>query len=243
VTAPVFLLQPLPDAAELSLSGAEGRHAATVRRLRVGERVDVTDGTGGVARCVVAAVARDQLELDVQQRESLERPTPRLTVIQALIKGERSELAADLLTEVGVDEIVPWQAERSMAKWVTGRSERRWEQAVAEAAKQSRRYWWPVVADAATSTREVEKRLAQGGCAFVLHEAASLPLVSALRGAEPDRDVTLVVGPEGGLSDAEIAAFETAGASLVRLGHSVLRSSAAGCAAATLVLAAMGRWN
>lgn len=244
MTAPVFLLRPLPEADRLTLGGAEGRHAATVRRLRVGERIDVTDGAGRLAECIVAEAGRDRLELDVARRTDVPAPQPRVVVVQALIKGERSELAVELLTEVGVDEIVPWAAQRCVGRWVPERSERRWEQAAAEAAKQARRPRWPVVSALAT-TADVAQRLATASRAYVLHEGAAGSLVALASAATqlPKGERVIVVGPEGGLTDGEMAAFTAAGAHAVRLGPSVLRASTAGCAAAAVLLAACGRWN
>jgi 16S rRNA (uracil1498-N3)-methyltransferase len=242
MTAPVFLLRPLPDADRLTLDGPEGRHAATVRRLRAGERIDVTDGEGRIAECVVAAVGKDRLELDVVTRHCVAEPEPRIVVVQALVKGERSELAVELLTEVGVDEIVPWQAQRCVASWVPERSGRRWEQAAASSAKQARRPRWPEVMEPATS-EEVERRIAKAALALVLHEAATESLTDALAVPPARGEVLIVVGPEGGLTDDELQGFAAAGARTVRLGPSVLRASTAGCAAAAVVLAAAGRWT
>ncbi len=252
MTAPVFLLRPLPDASRLTLDGAEGRHAATVRRLRVGERVDVTDGTGNLAECVVVSAARDHLELDVQQRTFTPEASPRVVVVQALVKGDRSELAVELLTEIGVDEIVPWAAERCVATWVPDKSPRRWGQAAAEASKQARRSRWPIVGELA-SLAAVEDRVRAASQAYLLHEGASQALTALLSTGAPDGEVLvadvlipevlIIVGPEGGVSDREIGALSAAGAEPVRLGPSVLRSSTAGCAAASVVLAARGRWS
>jgi 16S rRNA (uracil1498-N3)-methyltransferase len=246
MTAPIFLLRPLPDAEHLTLDGEEGRHAATVRRLRVGERVDVTDGEGRVAWCVVTGAARDRLELQVERRTEEPEPQPRIVVVQALVKGDRSELAVELLTELGVDEIVPWEAQRCVATWMPERSPRRWEGAAAAASKQSRRARWPVVTPLA-DTAAVQTRLAAATSGFVLHEEAAEPLVRALPtsvdGIVPRGEIVIVVGPEGGLTDNELAGFSSVGAKAVRLGPSVLRASTAGCAAAAVVLAGCGRWG
>ncbi|HSP37804.1 MAG TPA: 16S rRNA (uracil(1498)-N(3))-methyltransferase [Frankiaceae bacterium] len=250
MTAPVFRLDPLPDAGTVVLAGDEGRHAATVRRMRVGERIDVTDGRGTLAECVVSQVGRDRLELRVEQRRSLPTPSPRLVVVQALVKGERSELAVELLTELGVDEIVPWEAERCVARWAGEKSARRWSAAAEAAAKQSRRVHWPLVA-AVAGTDEVAARLARAALAAVLSEAASLPLTSAtplvsadrLASATPnDGEIAVVVGPEGGISPVELESFAAVGARSYRLGDTVLRASTAGAAAASVLLAATGRW-
>ncbi len=241
MTPPVFLLRPLPDGSRLTLDGPEGRHAATVRRVRPGERVDLTDGEGTLAECVVAEAGRDRLELDVLGRSYTAEPKPRITVVQALVKGDRSELAVDLLTEVGVDEIVPWAAQRCVMRWVPEKSPRRWRHAADEASKQARRVRWPVIADLAT-TPQVAQRLA-GARAFVLHEAGTAALARVAGDVPAGADIVVIVGPEGGLSDVELDAFADAGARIVRLGPSVLRASAAGCAAAAVLLAAAGRWN
>ena len=240
LTAPVFLLRPASGDGRLTLDGPEGRHAATVRRLRAGERVDVTDGEGRLAECVWSRVGRDRLELDVVARRLVAAPQPRVVVVQALVKGERSELAVELLTEVGVDEIVPWAAARCVASWVPEKSGRRWEQAAASAAKQARRPRWPVLADVHDSTA-VTSRIGECALALVLHEEAEQPL--AALDLPPAGDVLIVVGPEGGITDEELGAFEAAGARSVRLGPSVLRASTAGCAAAAVVLSATGRWS
>ncbi|OHV29481.1 MULTISPECIES: 16S rRNA (uracil(1498)-N(3))-methyltransferase [Pseudofrankia] len=247
-TTPVFHLAPLPADDAFTLDGPEGRHAATVRRLRVGERLDVTNGAGSLLRCEVAAARRDELDCRVLGRTDVPEPTPRLVVVQALAKGDRGELAVEMLTEAGVDEIVPWPAARSVVRWEGERGARaraRWAATAAEAAKQSRRARWPAVAEPAR-TASVRDRLAAAGLALVLHEAAAVSL-AALPGRHepwpPAGEIVLVVGPEGGLADEELAAFEKAGATAVRLGPTVLRTSTAGVVAAAVLLAATGRWD
>lgn len=245
MTAPLFVVPAgtLPAAASLELTGSEGRHAARVRRLRSGERVDVTDGRGWTAACRVAAALADGLELDVLEQREQPPPTPRLVVVQAIPKGDRGELAVQLLAEAGVDEVVPWPAARSVARWSGERGARsveRWRSTATEAAKQSRRGWFPVVGEPAT-TAEVCVRLDAAALAAVLHESADRPLADA---PVPARgDVILVVGPEGGLSEEELAAFGAAGATAYRLGPTVLRTSTAGVVAAALVLARTARWS
>lgn len=246
MTPPMFLASPelLAGAPQqVLLDGIEGRHAATVRRLAVGERVDLSDGAGRVAECAVSSVGRDELTLLVRRWSSVEPPQPRLVVVQALAKGHRGELAAEMLTEVGADEIVPWAADRSVVRWQGQRGERswqRWQAVIREATKQSRRPLLPVLAPAAC-TAAVVTRLAAADLALVLHEDAALPLAAV---EVPDRgEVVVVVGPEGGVDDAELAAFESAGAHAVRLGPSVLRTSSAGLAAMSVLLSCTSRWQ
>jgi len=239
MTAPLFFVDAAALGADrIVVDGAEGRHAADVRRLRVGERVDVGDGCGHVAHGLVAAVSRGRIEVDVETRAEEAAPSPRFVVVQALAKGGRDLDAVEAMTEVGVDEIVVWTAERSVAK-PTDRTLTKWAATAREAAKQSRRTWVPHVAGP-MSTAEVCTRVESGSLAVVLHEEATEPLASqALPGAG---DVVLVVGPEGGLTDGELAVLRDAGAHVCRLGHSVLRTSTAGVAAVS-VLSAADRWR
>jgi 16S rRNA (uracil1498-N3)-methyltransferase len=242
----------LADRAELQrdavvLSGPEGRHAATVRRLRPGERVDVGDGAGLVAECVVTAHSGRGLELAVLELAVLARrevppPDPVITVVQAIPKGDRGELAVEEMTEVGVDRIVPWAAARSVPVWQAERGARslaKWRATAREAAKQSRRAWLPEVTQPA-SAADVAAVIAKAACAVVLEPDAAAGL-GDLR--PPDSgDLVLVVGPEGGITEAENAAFLAAGAHARRLGPTVLRTSTAGPVAAAILLSRSRRW-
>ncbi|MCF6469562.1 16S rRNA (uracil(1498)-N(3))-methyltransferase [Nonomuraea sp. MG754425] len=243
MTAPVFLAETEHlDGPELTLGGPEGRHAASVRRLRAGERVDLTDGAGAVAECVVREALKDALRLDVLRRYDVERPTPRIVVVQGLPKGDRGELAVEMMTEAGVDVIVPWAAARSITQWKGDKVAKalgRWRSTAREAGKQARRFHLPEVADLA-STRQVERLLAGAARALVLHEEAAEPLSGVPLPA--GGDIVLVVGPEGGVSEEELAAFGAAGAAPTLLGPTVLRTSTAGVAAAAVLLSRTGRW-
>jgi 16S rRNA (uracil1498-N3)-methyltransferase len=239
---PVFVAAAADLTGErLTLRGREGKHASTVRRLGPGERVDITDGAGTVAECIVAAARPGELELTVLARRTVARPMPQVTVLQAIPKGERGELAVELLTEVGADIIVPWAAERSVAVWRgerAAKSQARWSSAAEEAAKQSRRAWFPEVtgqADLVTATG----RVAGASLAIVLDPDAA-DLVSAIK-LPTEGEIVLVVGPEGGISPAEAEAFEAAGATPASLGPTVLRASTAGVVAAGIVLS-QTRW-
>jgi 16S rRNA (uracil1498-N3)-methyltransferase len=244
VSAPLFLVPELPDGPAFTLDGPEGHHAANVQRLRVGERLILADGRGGTATAEVAALGNGTVRLALTGRDVVPAADPRLVVVQGIAKGDRGELAVQAMTEAGVDEIVPWAASRSVAQWRGDRGHRardKWAATAREAAKQARRPWLPSVAgDPDCSTRQVAARLAQAAAAFVLHEAAS----TRLTGAELPRagEIVLVVGPEGGIADAEIDAFVAAGAVPVRLGDAVLRTSTAGVAALAVLSARLGRW-
>jgi 16S rRNA (uracil1498-N3)-methyltransferase len=242
----MFVLAGVASAAAgdaLVLDGDEGHHASAVRRLAVGEQVQLTDGAGAVAVCRVTEVAKGSLTTEVLDVVVHPPEMPRLVVVQALPKGDRGELAVEMLTEVGADVIVPWSASRSIARWKGERAEKslaKWRSTAREAAKQSRRAWFPEVAELAT-TDDVVALLARASVRVVLHEAASGPLADV---PVPGRgEIVIVVGPEGGITDAELEAFSAVGAEPLRLGTSVLRSSTAGVAAAAALLARTPRWR
>ncbi len=241
MSAPLFLHDDLSEDL-LVLTGAEGRHAATVRRVRVGEAVDVADGRGRRARCTVTALGPDTVHLRVLAREVEPVPALRLVLVQALAKGDRGELAVELATEIGVDEVIPWSAQRCVVRWAGPRGElalERWRSTAREAGKQSRRARLPVV-QPALETPALLARMA-GTRTVVLHEQADLALA---RIPLPDcGEVLLVVGPEGGITDGELAQLTAAGGTPVRLGRSVLRTSTAGAAAAAVVSARTSRWS
>jgi 16S rRNA (uracil1498-N3)-methyltransferase len=244
VTAPVFHAPGMDLAAgRVLLDGPEGRHAVSVRRLRPGEEVVLTDGAGtGAYGTVTAAEGKDRLEVTVTGVRTAPEPEPRLVVVQALPKGDRGELAVETMTETGVDVIVPWAAARCVTRWRAERGDKalaKWRATAREAGKQARRLRFPEVT-APASTAGVAELLAGAAFAGVLHEEGSAPLAAAALPA--GGDIVLVVGPEGGVAPEELAAFAGAGAAPYRLGPSVLRTSTAGTAAAAVVLARTGRW-
>ena len=224
------------------VAGAEARHGR-VRRLRPGEQVDLVDGRGRRVTGPVVGISSDEFVVAVEQLLDEGLPAPRLVVVQALAKGERGDAAVEMLTECGVDEIVPWAAQRSVAVWRGDRAARgadRWRAVAHAAAKQSRRARIPDVPELC-DTAAVADRLRDARLALVLHETAAARLSRVTLPAAGD--VMLVVGPEGGISDAELGRVTAAGALPVRMGESVLRTSTAGVAAAAVVLAAAGRWD
>jgi 16S rRNA (uracil1498-N3)-methyltransferase len=240
---PLFLAAPGDLAGQfVTLSGPEGHHAATVRRLRPGERADVGDGAGTLAQCTVTSVGKDSVVLAVRAVHELPPPSPRLAVAQALPKGDRGELAVELMTEVGVDTIIPWSADRSITRWQGDRGVRalsRWRATAREAAKQSRRPWLPDVTGPAT-TAVLAERVRAAALAIVL--AADAPAKLHALPLPGQGDILLVVGPEGGISPAERAALRESGAIEARLGPTVLRTSTAGATAAAVLLSRTSRW-
>jgi len=243
-TDPVFLVQSLDGVSdELLLDGAEGRHAATVRRLGVGQSLQISDGNGAALAGRVAEVLGESLRVAVESWLDVPLPQPQIVVVQALPKGDRGELAVGLMTELGADRIVPWQAHRCITQWREARGSKhleRWRNAAREASKQSRRLRTTRVSDLAT-TRDVCALLTESDLAIVLHERA----VGGFSTLElpPKGQVAVVIGPEGGLTDGELLALRAAGGNPVRLGEGILRTSTAGAAILSALAAGLGRWG
>lgn len=236
MTDPLFLHEDLPDpvpevGALFELTGDEGRHAAVVRRIGPGESVLVGDGHGRGVRAVVLAASKSGLQLRVEEQLVVPEPALEVVAVQALAKGDRSELAVEMLTEMGVGRIWPWQASRSIVRWSAERGDKalaRWRSTVREATKQSRRLRVPEVGPVLSTARLVEE-IERADLALVLHEDAAVPLrdvVLPVRGR-----VLLVVGPEGGIAAEELERFTAAGARAVLLSDGVLRTSTAGVVA------------
>jgi 16S rRNA (uracil1498-N3)-methyltransferase len=248
VAATLFYSEAIPQAGELAVvDGDEGFHAATVRRIRPGEELVLSDGAGVVADCVVESADKRGLTARVVRRRIAAHPRPSVTVVQAIPKSERSELAVELATEAGADSFIAWQAARCVARWDGDRADkglRRWRAVARSAARQSRRPYLPDITGP-VSTKALVERIAgavdAGAVTLVLHESATKPLVETPV-AQAD-SIILVVGPEGGIGEDELETLTAVGAVPVRLGPTVLRTSTA----AAVALGALGvltpRWS
>ncbi|BAU32550.1 16S rRNA (uracil(1498)-N(3))-methyltransferase [Microcella alkaliphila] len=229
---------------EVALTGPDARHAVTVARLRAGETVRVGDGAGTIALGGVRDAAPDRVVLVLESVDAHPEPPTRLTLVQALAKGDRDELAIQAATELGVDAIVPWQAARSVSIWKGPKADKgraRWQTIVREASKQAIRPRVPSVAPIAT-TRELVAQAGEVDVSVLVLEPTAPDRLSALTPDELGSEVLLVVGPEGGVAPDELAALTTAGARPVRLGDTVLRTSTAGPAALSVLSTTLGRW-
>ncbi|MBY6061049.1 16S rRNA (uracil(1498)-N(3))-methyltransferase [Microbacterium esteraromaticum] len=238
-----FIVPSCSEAGEgdlITLTGAEAKHASAVRRVRVGEHITIGDGTGVWLEGSVEDVSAAEVTVRIASRITSERPASRIILAQALAKGDRDELAVQTACELGVDEIVPWQAARSVSRWEgakTAKGRERWATIVREAAKQAHRAWVPEVAEL-SSTAQLVARAAEHRM-LVLDPTADVPLTGI---RDDGRDIMLVVGPEGGISPEELTRFTDAGAECVRLGDTVLRTSTAGPAAIAVLSGLLGRW-
>lgn len=227
----------------ITLTGAEAHHAVQVRRVRVGEQVGVGDGRGTTWFGAVSSAAPRHLQIVVERAETAQPPTPRIVLVQALAKGDRDELAVQAATELGIDEVIPWQASRSVSRWDAAKAVKgvaRWQSITREAAKQAHRAFVPSVSMPVT-TSELAARCSQ--VRAIVLEPTAQDALSALRIPDGDtRDILLIVGPEGGISTEELETFTASGATLARLGADVLRTSTAGPAAIAVLAVALGRW-
>jgi len=253
MSSALFYVDVLPGVGErVVVDGDEGFHAANVRRIRVGEELDVGDGAGAVAHCVVEDVAKGRLEARLLDRRTVDPPTPTVTVVQALPKSDRAELAVELATEAGADGFIAWQSERCVARWdgaaKVDKGLRRWQAVARSAARQSRRPYIPTVSQVLSTgdlIGAVGVAVDSGTVVLALHESATAPLTAPSMTArlEAADAVILLVGPEGGISDVEIGALTRAGATAVRLGPSVLRTSTAAAVALGALGVLTGRWS
>ncbi len=243
MTLPVFL-GPVTNVSvgdAVRVEGDEARHAVVVRRIQDGEEIVLVDGAGAAAQCVVTATSKTSLTAVVSSLSVTPAPLPHVTVVQAIPKGERAELAVEVLTEIGADRIVPWAAARSVGVWRGDRAAKslaKWRTTAREAGKQSRRSWLPEVT-AMASLADVVALVEQSDLAVVLHEEAAVSL-SALS-LDQVGSILVVVGPEGGITDEELAALGAA--HVVRMGDPVLRTSTAGVAAVAALLSRTTRWG
>ncbi|MDO4258627.1 MAG: 16S rRNA (uracil(1498)-N(3))-methyltransferase [Actinomycetaceae bacterium] len=266
-TPPVFLIDPGAAAPSgraavgegagfavgetVSLYGEEARHAH-VKRIAAGETIDLVDGQGLRLTCEVVGVAKTAVEAVVRRRVVEEPPRPRLTLVQALAKGGRDEQAIEAATEVGIDRVIPWEARRSIVQWSGPKADKgraKWQSICVSAMKQSRRAFLPGVEEV-LSFRGIEawtrSVIGEGGAVLVCHESAERHLSDLLNhwgnSGKSFTEIAVVVGPEGGIDEDELAAFRAGGAEIILLGPHVLRSSTAGPLATALVAAGCGRW-
>jgi 16S rRNA (uracil1498-N3)-methyltransferase len=228
----------------VTLGGSEGKHAVNVRRMRVGEGIQLSNGKGLRVRGQVSALGNNSLTVAIESVEQEPAPLVRLTIVQALAKGDRDELAIQAATELGCTGVVPWQAERSISKWEgakIAKSVERWQTIVGEAAKQSLRAFEPPVSQPLGS-KQLVASVKEYDLVLVLDPTALVGLGS-VEFTDITKSVAIVVGPEGGISDHELEALEDSGAKRVHLGAPILRTSTAGVAAISVIQAKLGLWG
>ena len=238
---PLFIVENIPDRGDLVIEGDEAHHAGSAARIKVGEKINVTNGQGRIAEVEVLDINKRNIGCRILEVRDETRAKVVLTVIQALTKGDRARETIELLTEGGVELIIPWQAARSIGQWKDDKdAQGKWRTWAKEATKQSRRTWIPEILDLHT-TAQVKRRIQDSDLAIVLHENGAEAFSEIVTSAPP-REILLIVGPEGGISDDELASFVSSGARSIRLGKPVFRSAHAGVAALAAIQAAFGIW-
>ena len=229
----LFFVPDLPTqvGASYSFNSEDANHAIKVLRIEVGEIFRVSDGNGGWANVQVNEVTKRSLEttvLEVGRQEPLEI---KFTVVQALPKSDRAKEAVELLTEAGADVIVPWLANRSISRTEVIS---KFATTAREASKQSRRLFIPQLHET-VKERGVIELIKGADLALVFHESAQVKLSEIITPQTKAKNVVVVIGPEGGITDEELAAFAAAGAHIAGLGRPILRSAHAGLAALSAV--------
>ena len=237
----LFLVDKLESSQSIEVAGDEAHHAIKVLRIKLGEEILVSDGAGNWVRAVVENIEKKTLMAKVLERGFQEEKSPRLIVVQGLPKSDRVKDAIEILVESGVDLIIPWQADRSISKWQKD-SLGKWQSAAVAATKQSRRFRKPEIVDGLSLSQLLEIE-SENSAFLVMHESATTKLSEVVTSKFAGMsEIIIVIGPEGGISDSELALLEGAGAHIVGLGPEVFRSAHAGGAALSAVSALIGRW-
>ena len=238
---PLFFCEQIPDRGDVVIEGDEAHHVSSSSRIKVGERVLVTNGRGRRAEVEILDINKRNIGARIIHLKDFGRPKTVLSVVQALTKGDRARETLELLTEGGAEMIIPWSASRSIGQWKEEKDAlSKWKSWAKEATKQSRRSWIPEILDI-KSTQQIKEMIEDSELALVFHESAEERLSQVL-GGKPPREILIVIGPEGGISDDEAALFKSAGARVVSMGTPVFRSAHAGVAALAAIQTGFGIW-
>ncbi|NDE71939.1 MAG: 16S rRNA (uracil(1498)-N(3))-methyltransferase [Actinobacteria bacterium] len=238
---PLFFCEQIPDRGDVVIEGDEAHHVGTAARIKVGERVMVTNGRGRRAEVEILDINKRNIGARIIDLADFPRPQTILTVVQALTKGDRARETIELLTEGGAEIIIPWPASRSIGQWKEEKDAlSKWKSWAKEATKQARRSWIPEIVDVKT-TQQIKEMIEDSEIALMFHESAT-EKISKVIGGKPPREILLIIGPEGGISDDEAALFQGAGAHVVSMGTPVFRAAHAGVAALAAIQTGYGIW-
>ena len=213
----------------------DATHAVRVLRMKAGDTFMLSDGNGSWSQVKAFAVKKKSLEVEVVASGFQENLPTTITVVQALPKSDRAKEAIELLTEAGVDRIVPWQSSRSI-----GKASDKFSVTAREASKQSRRLRIPEVTDNAT-TEQICEAIKLSDLAVVFHESSTTKLSDAIS-SHNVAHLLIIIGPEGGITPTELDLFTEAGAKVALMGRPILRSAHAGIAAVAAISALLKVW-
>jgi 16S rRNA (uracil1498-N3)-methyltransferase len=228
------------------ITGALAHQMRVVLRLRPGEQVVLLDNSGWEYQVTVTAVESAEVRGEVRGRSvRASEPRTKITLYQAVLKGERFEWALQKGTEIGVSEFVPVIASRCIVQNLgdAGAKYARWQRVILEAAEQCGRAKLPALLPAVMFPAACERAGAMGGLALIPWEgetAFTLKWMLRPEAGERPFSVSLFIGPEGGFSADEVALAGSYGVRTVTLGPRILRAETAGLVAASAILYEMG---
>ena len=233
----LFFVDELPTTVGglYEFANEDANHAIRVLRMQTGAEFLLSDGQGSWSQVVATEVKRKSMQVRVIDSGFQQPLATTVTVVQALPKGDRAKEAIELLTEAGVDRIVPWASARSI-----GKGSEKFAITAREASKQSRRFRIPEVTETA-STAQICEAIKGSDLAIAFHESATAKLSDQVSSHNVEH-LLIIIGPEGGLTDEEITAFSDAGAKVALMGRPILRSAHAGIAAVSAVSALLKVW-
>lgn len=239
--AHLFFVRELPQENRIVVDGSEAHHAINVLRVSRDEEVLIADGAGNWVLAIVGDITRKSFEAAIKERGNQNQSKPKLTVLQGIPKSDRLKEAIELMVEAGVDEIIPWSATRSIAKWQKD-SKEKWESAAIAAAKQAKRFSIPKISEEVDIKRFLESK-SESFAVIVLHETGGVKLSKIVSEKMADLDeIVLVIGPEGGITIDEVQLFEKSGARVAQMGDAVFRSAHAGGFSLAAISTLLGRW-
>lgn len=228
---------------EVKITGEEFHHLRNVLRVNTGQTVLLLDGKGNVCQVEITASGRKSAAAVVKSRWQAEKNAFPITLIQSLPKTDKFELILQKGTELGISCFQPIITEHTIPSLSGSRlqnREQRWQRIVREAARQSRCDFLPDIKPLICLDQLIDKPSTD--LKLILWEAGSVPLTEVLPNQQPS-GVQLLVGPEGGFSEQEIAAVVAAGFKAVHLGPRILRTETAGLAATPVLQYLYGDWQ
>jgi len=236
---PLFFVDNLSGGNSQLLDKDEAHHAIKVLRVKIGEEIMISDGSGNWASGPIEELDKKTLLIKVSNQGEKKMHKPELVIVQAITKSDRNKEMLELITVAGVDRIIPWQSDRSISKWQSDSADK-WELTIKESCKQARRVVMPKLSKSVNS-RQLGEELSSSPFSLIFHESASTNF-SDVKIPSDIQSIHLIIGPEGGITDEELLMFKCVSSNIVRLGDPVLRSAHAGFAALAAVQTKLGRW-
>jgi 16S rRNA (uracil1498-N3)-methyltransferase len=236
---PLFFVDNLSGGNSQLLDKDEAHHAIKVLRVKIGEEIMISDGSGNWVSGPIEELGKKTLLIEVSNQGQKKLNKPELVIVQAITKSDRNKEMLELITVAGVDRIIPWQSDRSISKWQSDSADK-WELTVKESCKQARRVTMPKLSKSVNS-KQLGEELSSVPFSIIFHEAASTNF-SEVNVPSDISSIYLIIGPEGGITDEELLMFKGTTSNIVRLGEPVLRSAHAGFAALAAVQTKLGRW-